>query len=320
MPRFPELPDDNYASVYLEETDRPLPEKINQRTRYAYHKTIARGGKAIIQSCKDLHLTRVICIKKLRPEFANDPIEQRRLLREARVTASLQHPNVVPTYEIGRDSKGHYFFTMKLVHGLTMRELFDKEYRDRYDLGQLIDVLIKVANALRYAHSHRVIHRDIKPDNILVGPYDEVLLMDWGLAKVWNKDGESDESSVADAPVSNEPVSTLTGVGKLEGTIAYMSPEQLRRDPDIDFRTDLYSMGVVLYEILARRTPFAGKTVSEMKEQIFRATPPRPSQVSSDFVPPALEALAMRCIQKAPEDRLSGCGELIRGLRHDWHR
>ena len=320
MPRFPELPEDHYASIYLEDTDRPLPEKINQNTRYAYYKTIAQGGKAVIRSCKDMHLSRVVCEKKLRPEFADDPAEQQRLLREARVTASLQHPNVVPTYEIGRDSKGHYFFTMKLVHGLTMRELLHKDYRDRYDLNQLVDVLAHVTNAVRYAHSHRVIHRDIKPDNILIGPYAEVLLMDWGLAKVWNKDGESDEPTAEREVVSEEPVSTLTGVGKLEGTIAYMSPEQLRKDPEIDFRTDIYSLGVVLYEVLAQRTPFAGETISQMKEEIFHKIPRPPSKLTSAFVPQHLDDLAMKCIQKAPGDRASDCGELVRGLQQEWRR
>ena len=319
MPRFPEPPHDDYASIYLEDTDRPLPEKINQSTRYAYFKTIARGGKSIIQSCKDLHLARVVCYKKLRPEFEDDPLEQQRFLREARVTASLQHPNVIPTYEVSRDSKGKMFFTMKLVHGFTMRELFDEKYRERYDLVQLIDVLIEIAQALRYAHSHRVIHRDIKPDNILVGPYDEVLLMDWGLAKVWTEEGASNEPA-AGAEDGDAEVTSLTGAGKLEGTIAYMSPEQLHKDPDIGYHTDIYSMGVVLYEILARRTPFEGETISQLKQQILEVTPPRPSQQTSLFVPPPLEELAMRCISKAPEARPQGCEELIRSLKHGWAR
>lgn len=321
MPRFPELPNDDYASIYLEDTDRELPEKINQSTRYAYFKTIARGGKSIIQSCKDLHLGRVVCYKTLRPEFAENAIEQQRFLREARVTAALQHPNVIPAYEVGRGSKRHVFFTMKLVHGFTLRELFDEQYRDRYDLVQLIDVLTQVAHALRYAHSHRVIHRDIKPENILVGPYSEILLLDWGLAKVWTEVGDDETSPSTNEPVApNEPVASITGVGNLEGTIAYMSPEQLLRDPAIDYRTDIYSMGVVLYEILARRTPFEAETVGEMTEQVLTATPPRPSEIATGFVPASLETLAMRCIEKAPGARIQGWGELIHDLQNGWSR
>ena len=316
MTAFPELPDDKYAVLYIEDTDRPLPEKINQSTRYAYFKTIARGGKSIIQSCKDLHLGRVICYKKLRPELADDPTEQRRFLREARVSAMLQHPNTVPVYEVGRDSRGHYYFTMKLVHGYTLREVLD--YRERYDLRQLVDVLVQVVHALKYAHSHRVIHRDIKPENILVGPFGEVLLLDWGLAKVWRTDGAAEELPSTSQVVPEEKVSSLTGQGQLQGTIAYMSPEQIRKDPDIDYRTDIYSLGVVLFEILAGRTPAVGETVHEMMEQILDTTPPKPSSLARSPVPELLDALAVRCIAKMPQERIQNCTELIRLLQEDW--
>ena len=316
MTAFPEPPEDEYAAIFLEDTDKPLPKKVSQSTRYAYFKTIARGGKSIIQSCKDLHLARVICYKKLRPEFADDPIEQTRFLREARVSAMLQHPNIVPTYEVGRDSSGHYYFTMKLVHGYTLREVLD--YRERYDLKQLIDVVIQVAYALQYAHAHRAVHRDIKPENILVGRFGEVLLLDWGLAKVWAQDGTSDELSGQAVVMSEEPVSSITGQSKLQGTIAYMSPEQILMDPDIDYRTDIYSLGTVLYEVLAQRTPFAGETVNEMREQILNDTPAAPSTVTNLPVPKLLDELAMQCIARAPGQRPQRCGEVVRILHEDW--
>ena len=107
------------------------------------------------------------------------------------------HPNTVPTYELGRDNRGHYYFTMKLVHGYTLREILD--FRDRYDLTQLVDVIVQIGHALEYAHTHGVAHRDIKPENILVGPYGEVLLLDWGLAKVWNPDGSATKDDEEDA-------------------------------------------------------------------------------------------------------------------------
>jgi len=318
MPRFPDPPTDDYASIYLEETDRALPKILNPNTRYTHFKTIARGGKSIIQSCRDRYLARVICYKKLKPELRKNEIEQARFLREARVTASLQHPSIVPTYELGRERDGTLYFTMKLVHGLTMRELFDEEYRDRYDLVQLVEVLEHVCQALRYAHSHRVIHRDIKPENILVGRFDEVLLMDWGLAKVWHEDGSPDDLQSGEEIDGDAEVTTITGVGNLEGTIAYMSPEQIRKDPDIDYRTDIYSLGVVLYEMLARRQPFVGETIEQMTRQILDAEPPRPSSLTRLRIPRWLEDLALQCLAKDPDDRVQSCGELLRRLRVGW--
>ncbi len=312
--KFPEQKQD-YASVYLEDTDKALPEKININTRYAYFKTIAKGGKCLIQSCKDLHLSRVICYKSLLPEFADDPIEQQRFLREARVSAMLQHPNTIPTYELGRDNQGHLYFTMKLVHGYTLREILD--YRDRYDLSQLVDVIIQVAYALDYAHNHGVVHRDIKPENILVGPFGEVVLMDWGLAKVWKTDG-SDADLPDDADNTKSEDLSITRRGKLQGTIIHMSPEQIDKDPSIDGRTDVYSLGTILYEILTGTSPATGKTMDEMISKIKNEDPPLPSEISRIKVPPLLEKATMGCLQRKPEERIQSANELIRLLQEDW--
>jgi len=321
MTAFPEQANDDYSLVNLEDTDRTLPDKINQSTRYAYFKTIAKGGKSVVQSCKDLHLGRVICYKKLRPEFLQDPIEQVRFLREARVTAMLQHPNIVPTYEVGRDGQGNIFFTMKLVHGYTLREIID--YRERYDLTQLIDIIIQVAHALEYAHAHRVVHRDIKPENILVGRYGEVLLLDWGLAKVWRKDGTSsdyiepkpEQNSLSDAAKH----SSMTGYGKLQGTLAYMSPEQIQRDPSIDYRTDIYSLGAVLYETISGIALVEGDTVDSLTQQILAGAAQVLSKVSKMRVPRLLDEVTVRCLQFKPDDRFLNCGDLVRMLREDWN-
>lgn len=301
--------------LYLEDTDKNLPEKLNPHTRYAFFSTIATGGKSLIKSCKDLHLGRAICYKTLRPEFADDPIESMRLLREARISAMLQHPNTVPTYEIGRDNRGHYYFTMKLVHGYTLRELLD--YRERYDLSQLIEVLIQVARALGYAHSHGVIHRDVKPENILVGPFGEVLLLDWGLAKVWNKEGDTSED---DKKIEEKDATAgLTGQGKLQGTVMYMSPQQVDRMPDIDSRTDLYSFGTVLYEVLTGRTPFTGDRVHMLLDQIRSEVPIKPSAIEGCKVPDLLSELAVSCLKKDPDDRPESAEQVVRALQENWN-
>lgn len=316
MVRFPQPPADDYSIVYLTDTDRPLPETINPNTRYAYFKTIARGGRSIIESCKDLHLMRVVARKSLKPEFAENPVHQTRLIREARVAAMLQHPNTVPTYELGRDNRGHCYFTMKLVHGYTFREVLD--YRERYDLPRLIHVVIQIAHALEYAHGHGVAHRDIKPENILVGPFGEVLLLDWGLAKVWNPEGSASGDEVVEVGELVLEDLSITAEDKLQGTAAYMSPEQIRETPDIDWRTDIYSLGAVLYEILAGRPPAVGETLDELLSQTLDKEPPKPSELAAWPVAPRLEELCMGCLVKEPDARFGTAGELIRELEEDW--
>lgn len=314
--QFPQ-PTKEEASVYLEDTDKALPSRIDARTRYAFFKTIARGGKSIIQSCKDLHLSRIICYKELRKELVDNEIEQQRFLREARVTAMLQHPSTVPVYELGRNNRGHLYFTMKLVHGYTLREIVDVKYRDRYDLTQLMDVVEQAALGLAYAHAHGVVHRDIKPENILVGPFGEVLLLDWGLAKVWDREGVSNEPPPTEDVIKSDDL-TITRQGKLEGTAAYMSPEQIERDPGIDGRTDVFSLGTVLYEILAGTRPAKGETIQAVIESVRRDTPPKPSEVSKYQVPKRLEEICMACIEKDPDNRIAGAAALVRELQQGW--
>ena len=315
MLEFKEPPRD-YSDVYLEDTDKPLPEVLNPSTRYMFLGTIAKGGKSVIKSVKDLHLNRVVAYKTLRSEFIDDEVENIRLLREARVSAMLQHPNTIPIYEIGRDNRGNTHFTMKLVHGYTLREILN--YRERYDLTQLIEVIEQVANALAFAHAHRVAHRDIKPENILVGPYGEVLVLDWGLAKVWKKDGKPGEEDEQEPRSLADSDKSMTGHGKAQGSLCYMSPEQIHRDPNIGYSTDIYSLGSVLYEVLTGRPPFDSDKAYELLEMVKNDEPERPSKVSKLPIPRILEDLCMRCLSKTTAGRPRNMEDILHTLHTDW--
>jgi serine/threonine-protein kinase len=319
MARLFPHPQDKYPVVHIEDTDLDLPSHVrNADLRYTQFKTVAKGGKCLIQSCKDYHLSRVVAHKSLLKEIADDPFEQKRFLREARVTAMLQHPNTIPIYEVSRDNRGHYFFTMKLVEGYTLREVLDMavvegtQAVDGYGFHRMVTLLIQVANALDYAHSHGVVHRDIKPANILMGPFGEVLLLDWGLAKVWSESPEE----TPDMPMLFDADPSLTAQGKLQGTAHYMSPEQVEASPTLDHRSDVYSMGAVLYEILAGRTTFTGDKINEILNQVKTETPAPPSEVALEReIPPQLEGICMRCIEKDPDQRIQSARELVAALR-----
>ncbi len=279
--------------------------KIANNTRYVYFKQIAMGGKCLIQTCKDLNLGRIVCYKTLRPEFANDPYENELFLREARITGSLQHPNTAPVYEVGYDSRGHYYFTMKLVSGTTLREKLDaiKAGNAKWDLQRLIDVVIEVAEALNYAHTYRIAHCDVKPENIVLGDFGEISLLDWGIAKVLDEVEEvsgSEKSLSSRRPVQASPL--------------YMSPEQaLNRE--IDERTDLYSLGSILFEILTLETLAWGDTLEEILEHTKNSRPPNPSSIVKDrTIPKSLETICLRCLEKNPDHRIQSAMQLIQEL------
>ena len=279
--------------------------KITNNTRYIYFKQIALGGKCVIQTCKDLNLGRIVCYKTLRPEFVDDSYENELFLREARITGSLQHPNSPPVYEVGYDTRGHYYFTMKLVSGTTLRETLDaiKSGANKWDLQKLIDVVIEVAEVLNYAHTHRVAHCDVKPENIVLGDFGEIFLLDWGIAKVLD---ESEEES--------EDANSLHSRRPTQASPLYMSPEQVT-NLEVDERTDLYSLGAILFEILTLETLAWGDSLEEIMHHTLHSRPPSPSVIVTDrTIPSSLETVCLRCLEKNPEHRIQSAMELIQEL------
>jgi eukaryotic-like serine/threonine-protein kinase len=318
------MTDDTHASseksihsrIYSKDTDGQLPRFFsNGYNRYSDFKPLAKGGAAILRSCKDHNLGRTVVMKTLHPHLASHDYQRARFLREARVTAQLQHPNTVPVYEMGVDHEGNLYFTMKRIAGETLRDILerqiagDQESAQTYNLDRLLGVLIQVCNALAYAHAHGVVHRDVKPENIQIGAFGEVMLLDWGVAKVWAMAG----TESAEAEMEHEQ---LTAVGQRPGTPLYMSPEQVRGGSQIDARTDVYSVGCVLYEMLSLKEPLRGKKVGETFNMIVEQVPVPPGLRAPDrFVPDSLAKICMRTLEKSPENRFQTMQDFITALR-----
>ena len=309
-----------YPPIYATGTDADLPEWFtNDFRKYRNLRPMAGGGAGELLAADDGNLGRKVCIKRLSAKLAGDKTERLRLLREARVTAQMSHPNTVPVYELGRDDEGNLYFAMKKIEG---RDLFkiltqiaqeDPDAVREFSLDRLLGVLIQASNALSYAHAHGVIHRDIKPENIMIGLFGEVMLMDWGVAKVW---GMSDEVESGAPPTHEDLEERLTSPGQRPGTPLYMSPEQVRGSKSIDERSDIFSMGVVLYEVLALREPFRGRTIDITFSNILHMPPKPPSEMAGDRkVPKRLDEICLKAIQKKPADRYQSIQHMVDAIR-----
>lgn len=228
-------------------------------------KQLGVGGMGVVFQVEDTRLDRQAALKLMKAE-QNDPDETRRFWREARITARLDHPSIPPVYESGTTTSGQNYLLMRFIEGRTFAESI-KDYhlhgRAEKTLRSLLEVLLKVAEAVAYAHSRRVIHRDLKPDNIMVGQFGEVMVMDWGLARDFSEKVDSGRRSYAQTRAdSSDQTGGLTQSGDILGTPGYMSPEQARSQ-EVDEKTDVFSLGCILVEVLTGAAPIEGKTAVE---------------------------------------------------------
>ncbi|NNE01416.1 MAG: serine/threonine protein kinase [Pirellulaceae bacterium] len=312
--------------IILAGTDNDLPSPVPLGlARYTGYREMARGGNGLLRAAFDPITGRVVAIKSLLPESARDRGERRRLLREARVTAQLQHPNTVPVYDIGDDVVEGVYFVMKRISGENFFQILKRIARGdestiaAYPMTRRLDIIADACQALAYAHARGVIHRDVKPENIWVGNFGEVILLDWGVAKVWGHSDHNEPIRVSvlkpDDGVESQ-LGTLTGGGQRPGTPLYMSPEQVEGNRSLDERTDIFSVGVCLYEMLALREPFRGANIDETFDNIKNKDVPPPSKRSPDRgIPRAADTVVMRAIQKHPSYRYQSMRDMIAAIR-----
>jgi serine/threonine protein kinase len=273
--------------------------------RIGHHEIISllgTGGMGEVYLAHDTRLGRKVALKLLPPLFTNDAERLRRFQREARAASALNHPNILTIYEIGQ-ADGRHFIATEYIDGLTLRQ---RMKRAQVSMNEKLDIILQVAGALAEAHAAGIIHRDIKPENIMLRTDGLAKVLDFGLAKLTDREAAAETEGPTRALVNTEP-------GKIMGTVQYMSPEQVR-GLETDGRTDIWSLGVVLYELLAGRNPFAGATMGDCIASILEHDPSPLSHSIAD-VPEALQLIVKKALTKDKEDRYQTVREMLADLR-----
>lgn len=302
------MDDTEFAGVSLSESSR----------RYEHLRLLGRGGMGQVDQVWDHDLMRKLAVKRLHPERADSTPALRQFLWEARVTAHLDHPNIVPVHDLSLDDQGDLYFTMKFVHGTSLDELLgalarieqaNVEGTDRTHVDEVITaehltqlrrvrLFIDLCQAIAYAHGRGVLHRDLKPANVMIGQYGEVLIMDWGLAyPLPGIAGEGLRELLPDPLLDRKPATP----NRPTGTPRYMSPEQVRAQP-LDQRSDIYSLGVILYELLSLRSPYSATEFTRLMLQVSEGDV-QPLTETGPSVPDSLINVVNRAMAPKREDR-----------------
>jgi TolB-like protein/tetratricopeptide (TPR) repeat protein len=279
------------------------PKELAIGSRLGTYEILARigaGGMGDVYRARDTKLGRSVAIKILPPAFIDEPERLARFQREAKMLASLNHPNIVTLHSF-EEVNGVHFLTMELVEGQSLNRLIPK---DGLPVEQILDVAAVIAEALAAAHEKGIVHRDLKPANVMLTEEGRVKVLDFGLAK------EIHEANSSDATLTS---AEYTKMGVIVGTPAYMSPEQIM-GRTIDHRTDIFSLGTLLYEMATGQKPFLGRSSAELASAILRDTP-RPVREMRAELPEGLERVIQRCLEKSAADRFPSARELRNGLR-----
>jgi len=263
-----------------------------QNGRYAVLKKLGEGGKGIVYKARDTALDRVVAIKMLKNPVTEGEAYSR-FITEAQSVAKLNHPNIVSIYDIGKED-GKQFFVLEFVEGHSLRDLIESSPEGKCDIPTVLRIGMDVCNALQYAHSQGILHRDVKPENVMITAEGNAKLMDFGLAKMLGQPRQTQE-------------------GVIVGTVAYVAPE-IALGKGADARSDLYSLGAVLYETVTGKTPFPGEDPVKIIFSHIHDHPVSPDKLNAR-VPPALSECVMKLLEKDPEKRYRSAADLIRVLR-----
>jgi tetratricopeptide (TPR) repeat protein len=296
------------ATLTTTAEERPAEEGLRYRVLRAH----AQGGLGVVSVARDAELGREVAFKEIQARYAEDATLRGRFMREAEITGGLEHPGIVPVYGLGRYADGRPYYAMRLIRGESLEEAGRKYHAGEagYTLRGLLTRFVAVCNAVAYAHSRGVIHRDLKPSNVMLGPYGETLVVDWGLAKVVGRESTDGAGSgeLTLQPPSGE--GSLTHAGSALGTPAYMSPEQARGEvADLGPDTDIYSLGATLYTVLTGQSPVQGRDAAEILEKVRQGNWPPPRQVKPS-ASKSLDAVCRKAMALEATDRYGTALEL----------
>lgn len=283
---------------------------LSSPERYTDFQKLSSGGMKMVFKVFDNRSQRYVAYARLKDDTPD--VFDETFVSEARLTAKLNHPNIIPIYDVGIDDEDRPFFTMELKAGDSLNDVIkklsdeDPGYKSKYSLITLLNIFVKVCDAVAYAHSQKVIHLDLKPDNIQIGNYGEVMVCDWGLSKVYEK--QFDTADINQLLLNPDLLNNMTVYGEIKGSPGFMAPEQILPDGVKDVQTDVFSLGCVLYSLLSYKTPFNG-SLQEVLEKTVKG--------NSLELKPELPRSLVAITQKAMAVEKSQRYENVQALKND---